>query len=61
MKKQTPNKAMMIHPSSTVDGWWYENHGSIDIYASHERGYITNVRIRKADILKWLERTKNRK
>lgn len=57
MKKLTPTTLKTRNPQ-TVGAWMYENKGSITVYARHVSTALTEVRITKSQILKWLERVK---
>lgn len=49
----------MTNAPASVDGWWYENAKSIDVYL-HDRveKKTFHARIKRKDLEAWLKRTK---
>lgn len=60
-----PKKVIRVNSSKgvvNVQGWWYENAGSIEVYLRDNDGKHTLTgRIRRADLADWLTRTRTEK
>ena len=61
MKSNRAKKIRRVFSSNanvTVQGWWYENGRSIDVYLSDRTGKQTLTgTIQRADLAAWLKRT----